>query len=493
MKPLAALVLGMTWMIGSPSLPQSTFHNSTMLRAAPEAARRYSVHSGLPLARTRNDLVALEGNVNSDADSVHSTADHRSRQTVYELRGGMWWTGRDFVTRTWYAADGVFTATRPSRVDSVIELNGRYVVPPFAEGHTHTIAYVKSRIDDFIDEGVFYAMVMNAHSSTLSTNVGWFNHVASVDVNATAAALTAPNGHPVQIGLRGGQSLEGIDGDWITAVTSGADLHRKWPAVASLNNDFVKVFLVDSERYRKLSEDSTIAPRYRGMDPTLLPEIVRLAHASGLRVAVHVRTGYDFRVAVNGGSDVVAHMPGFSMGPSGPGEVHHPERLAEMRDPERFHVRPTDARLAARQGTRVVTTVGSLGSVPVGVARDISSVLEEALRIRRRVLQRNLNVLKDEGVEVLLGSDAGEGSVVNEVLLVHVLGVFQAHELLRMLCETTPRFFFAGRQIGRLEEGYEASLLALGGNPLEDLAHIRDVRVRLKQGRPRRPGVRAER
>jgi imidazolonepropionase-like amidohydrolase len=52
-----------------------------------------------------------------------------------------------------------------------------------------------------------------------------------------------------------------------------------------------------------------------------------------------------------------------------------------------------------------------------------------------------------------------------------------------MLVETTPQAIFTSRKIGRLEEGYEASLLVLRENPLEDLERLGDVRLRMKQGR----------
>jgi imidazolonepropionase-like amidohydrolase len=52
-----------------------------------------------------------------------------------------------------------------------------------------------------------------------------------------------------------------------------------------------------------------------------------------------------------------------------------------------------------------------------------------------------------------------------------------------MLVETTPQAIFPSRKIGRLDEGYEASLLVLRGDPLKDLERLGDVRLRIKQGR----------
>jgi hypothetical protein len=51
-----------------------------------------------------------------------------------------------------------------------------------------------------------------------------------------------------------------------------------------------------------------------------------------------------------------------------------------------------------------------------------------------------------------------------------------------MSCEATPRAIFPKRKIGFLRDGYEASFLVLGGNPLADLEHIKNINLRFKQG-----------
>jgi imidazolonepropionase-like amidohydrolase len=44
------------------------------------------------------------------------------------------------------------------------------------------------------------------------------------------------------------------------------------------------------------------------------------------------------------------------------------------------------------------------------------------------------------------------------------------------------RAIFPKRKIGLLREGYEASFLALEGNPIEDLRNLQRIKVRFKQG-----------
>jgi imidazolonepropionase-like amidohydrolase len=62
------------------------------------------------------------------------------------------------------------------------------------------------------------------------------------------------------------------------------------------------------------------------------------------------------------------------------------------------------------------------------------------------------------------------------------LGVWDNLGLLKLWSEAAPRAIFPGRQIGALADGYEASFVALGGDPLADIANVRQIRLRFKQG-----------
>ena len=63
------------------------------------------------------------------------------------------------------------------------------------------------------------------------------------------------------------------------------------------------------------------------------------------------------------------------------------------------------------------------------------------------------------------------------------LNVFDTATLLKMLCSVTPQAIFPGRRVGVLEDGAEASLLVLRRNPLESLDRIREITLRVKDGK----------
>ncbi len=81
-----------------------------------------------------------------------------------------------------------------------------------------------------------------------------------------------------------------------------------------------------------------------------------------------------------------------------------------------------------------------------------------------------------------VGSDNVGDSSVLEAEHVYSLGVFDPLALLKLWTEHTPRAIFPQRRIGFLRDGYEASFLALEGNPLEDWRNIRRIKLRFKQG-----------
>jgi len=85
-------------------------------------------------------------------------------------------------------------------------------------------------------------------------------------------------------------------------------------------------------------------------------------------------------------------------------------------------------------------------------------------------------------VPLAIGSDDVTDTSIKEIEYLQTLGMLDNLTLLRMWSETTPRTIFPNRQIGALREGFEASFLALEGDPLKDFHNVRRIKVRFKQG-----------
>lgn len=148
----------------------------------------------------------------------------------------------------------------------------------------------------------------------------------------------------------------------------------------------------------------------------------------------------------------------------------------QLPDPAIFEISEADARLAARLGTAVVTTVGGVREIdPAGPDGFLRRQFE-------RLHVRNLRLLREHGVRLALGSDGYGDTSVAEAMYLHSLGVFDNLALLKLRSEATPQRIFPEHALGCFQEGCEVSFLELSGDPIADFGHVRDIVLRVKQG-----------
>lgn len=340
-------------------------------------------------------------------------------------------------------------------------------MPPFGEAHNHDLAsepQLDEQIGRYLWDGVFYVKIQSSFAPVTQRIAPRLNRPDSVDVAFAQAPITGPGGHPIRIrelffdrGHYEGvfATKQEIAGVGYMVIADRAELAVKFPRLLEQKPDFVKFMLSYSEEYALRRDDAEFFG-YKGLDPSLAPELVERAHAAGLRITAHISTAADFHYAVAAGVDEIAHMPG----------VAEPEMI-----------RLADAEMAAEKGIVVVTTL----SLTTRIADDYPQWYQRVMRQHADNLRR----LQKAGVTIAVGSDLTfRDTSAGEAMLLAGLGVFTNLELLEMWSHNSPRTIFPDRQIGRLAEGYEASFLVLGADPLADFAAVRDIRLRFKQGRP---------
>jgi len=388
---------------------------------------------------------------------------------TFRFTNGKWFDGREFVPRTMYSVAGIFRTQPPSGVDETADLEGGWVVPPFADAHNHYISgpfRVDEILAQYIAEGVFYAKNPASIRRDTVKIADRINRPDSVDVVFANAGLTASGGHPVKLYEKFLNKVKtpGPDGTFenlaYVILDDEADLKKKWPAILADHPDFIKAHLLYSEEYEKRRRD----PAYegmRGMDPRLLVSLVSKAHESGLRISCHIETATDFRNALAADVDEINHLPG-----------HYPD----VTHPEWFAITAADAALAARKGTVVVTTT-YVAETEMGKPEQA-----EELRKARAIQVANLKLLRDAGVKIAIGPDVFGVTSLAEALNLKRLGVFDNRTLLDMWCRVSAETIFPKRKIGQLRDGYEASFLVLGANPLDSFDAVKDIRMRFKQG-----------
>jgi imidazolonepropionase-like amidohydrolase len=386
-----------------------------------------------------------------------------SDQSVVNLKNAHWFDGRAFEPKQGWVVDGRFTFRQPPRVDRVLDLSGTALIPPFADAHNHGIGTGdeerdRAMIGRYLRDGVFYMQSMgNLPLTRADRDRLGLDGPNGVDATLAQGTITGHGGHPMGLlrnvllpqGYFRGHTLATLKDYRFYEVGSEPELQEKWPKIRAAQGDFIKFFLFNSDEYDARKNDDRFFGR-RGLDPMLAPSVVRLAHRDGLRAAAHVVNVADFRTALNAGVDIIAHLPAEGM-------------LTE-----------DDARRAARHGVAVVTTCAYL----TRLARNRP---DESAAIASRQAP-NLRLLKQAGVHIVIGSDDPADTTIGEISHLRRLGVFSDLELLSMWTNDTPQAIFPKRLIGSLREGYEASFLALEGDPLVDWSATERIKLRVKRG-----------
>jgi Amidohydrolase family len=386
---------------------------------------------------------------------------------------GRWFDGTTFKTLDVYSVGDRLTLKRPAAIGRTVDLGGRWVTGGFAEAHNHNIpgADTEGMIRKYLEQGIFYVMIQSNTPEGRASVKGLVNSPTSVDVAFANGGFTAPGGHPTALVERniknGGMTPADRDGGFLHPVSSAADIERAWTrSIRSQRPDFIKMMLVYSED-RVAGVPRPSGSDRHGLDPTLAADIVRRAHADGLRVSAHVESAYDFEVAVKAGADVIAHMPGFW-----PDTARTSARGFDF-----YKIAEDAAAQAGRQHISVVTTIGeSLRFVETKEGAALRAPMLEVYR-------HNLAILAKHGVRIAIGSDQFRDTSLQEALDIHKAGLMRPADLLRAFSTDAAATIFSSRAPFGLAEGAPADFVVLDADPLADFTAVRRLSVRVKAGR----------
>jgi imidazolonepropionase-like amidohydrolase len=406
---------------------------------------------------------------------------------TYGFTNGKWFDGKTFKSRTMYSVNGLLTTKKPAKVDETVDLQNGFVIPPFADAHTHNLDGVfnlKNVINAYLNEGTFYVQVLTNYATGAQQAKPFFNKPGALDVIYANGGLTSTLGHPflayepralgffnpadwnanmekIKLGRKGENDVY-----WFFDSKSYVD--EKWDKFLAQKPDVVKIFLLDAENYETLAKNGKAGDK--GLSPEVAEYVVKKAHAAGLRVLAHIETANDFRLGLKIGVDGFAHAPYY--GWDGEEESRPKDDLTLA-----------DIKLAAAKKVVVIPTA-QIGRIE---ATNYSSDGTQAIDRERfaRVVERQkrlFNVMRQNGVTVAFGSDYYGRTLGQELWYLSDNQIFDNLTLLKIASETTPQTIFPNRKIGKLQNGYEANFLVLKNNPLENFAAVKDISLRFKQG-----------
>ncbi len=400
-----------------------------------------------------------------------------SQTKTYEFTNGQWFDGKTFKRQTMYSIDGMFETKKPNKIDESVDLQNGFVIPPFADAHCHHFdgAYnVDQQVKMYLTDGIFYAKVQTDVRSGALEVKGKVNQPNSVDVSYSHGALTHTYGHGIEIyeAIRLGVYSRTIpdakiaevaasrllENDAYYIIDTAEDLEKKWQKILDGKPDFIKIYLLTSEDFEQKRKNIPNIPLGSiGLDPKLVPLIVQKAHTAGFRVSAHVDTVTDYRIALNGGVDEMAHLPGYY--------VDSKDNL------DKYLLTEKDVKVTVKRKVWVIPAPMFFG------------VIDAKSREKTDVgLKANFSLLKKYKAKIAIGSDRYGSTPLDDAFHLQKLGVFSNLEILKIWTEDTPQTIFPNRKLGKLQNGFEASFLVLQDNPIKDFNGLKNIKLRFKQG-----------
>jgi imidazolonepropionase-like amidohydrolase len=395
-----------------------------------------------------------------------ATASAQSTTKVYAFQNGQWYDGQSFVTATWYTVNGLLSKKAPAKVDSVINLEGKYVIPPFGDAHCSSVSENPSAANTlsmYMGEGVYYLQIVGNTQEGRSASSPLMNKPTAPDALFSNGVITCTLGYPFleyegpankiknpnQWGeryaeLKTSQKMLG-NGYWF--IDNKEAIAANWDKIKMQRPDVIFIYLLDVEKNG--------GKEGKGLSAEVAKMVIKKAHKAGLRVFAQVETADDLRLGVKLGVDGFANIPGHNW--DGNGEV------------KKYELTDADLKVLAKKKTPIVLLL-SHGQAAVNKA---------AVQAFHK---KTLVQLKKAGVVAVMGSDDNQRTLRMELNYWFGLGELDDAWTLKVLCENTPKAIFPKRKIARFENGYEANFLVLADNPLTNVLKSRVQAFKVKNG-----------
>lgn len=397
---------------------------------------------------------------------AHAALSAQKSTPVYAFTNGNWYNGNGFSPATWYTVGGKLTKKAPAQVDSVIDLSGRWVVPPLGDAYSSSIAgnpSVENQLKFYLDEGVFYLQILENTQEGRKAAEAAAKKIDSPDLVFANGGITCTLGYPFlkyegpaqgirdqktmaerYDQIRNNRAQEG-DGYWF--VDSKDAVNKVWNKIMEQKPGVISIYLLDAA--------NSGGKETKGLTEEVAKIVVKKAHRSKLQVFAHVETSDDVTLGLKIGVDGFANLPGHNWDGTGDGQ--------------KYELKEADVKKMAKKKTAVVP----LFSHAQTQTRRPGAQEQQA---------KLLKYLLDNGVNVVIGSDDSQRTIRGELNYWFQSGNLDYAQTLKILCVNTPQTIFPKRKIGRFDDGYEASFLVLSDNPLTNLLKLRALAFKVKNG-----------
>lgn len=355
----------------------------------------------------------------------------------------------------------------------ILDYRGCTLLPGLIDAHVHlNLPGDGTSLEDAVREtdGVLVATATFGVGRALAAGITTVRDVGGArgTVFELRRAMALGHGHGARIRACGQPiTITGGHTWYLGGEADGEDgLRRKVREMVKLGADFIKVMASGGGTVGTMSW----LPAYR---PEELAAIADEAHRLGRKVTAHCLCAASSEAAVDAGIDQIEHA-GF---------------IADRAGRQVFV--PATAEKIARAGVPVTSTLAVGGYVvQVMAAKATRTPAEQALLDRwRSMLDENLGQFRrmhELGVRFVAGTDAGwrftpiEGLPL-ELQLMHQGGLSPMQALVAAtgFCA---EIIGIGDEVGTLQPGKAADVIAVAGNPLDDLRRLTDPRLVMQGG-----------
>jgi imidazolonepropionase-like amidohydrolase/ABC-type multidrug transport system permease subunit len=233
---------------------------------------------------------------------------------------------------------------------------------------------------------------------------------------------------------------------------------------------------------------------FNRMDTAILKALVDAAHAANLPIMVHTGSAQDVADALAAGVDGIEH--------GAMRDAIPPELLTRMRD-KGISYDPTLVALETIQAfidgntspldrslVQQIVPADVLAKGKQGLTSDGANAARDVLRgypFRLDVATQNLAAANRAGVTLVAGTDSGNpmlvhGPAVHREMQLWVKAGVPAAAALQAATYNAAHMLKADGRIGLVQEGREANLLLVDGNPLEDISATERISTILFKG-----------
>ncbi len=266
----------------------------------------------------------------------------------------------------------------------------------------------------------------------------------------SGTSLSIVGGHGDMSGLNRKTTEALYPYDYTGACTGAVECALRVREAAKYGADLIKI----------TSTGGIMSQQARGLGQHLsddeLTSIVTTAHSLGLKVAAHAHGGEGVAASVRAGVDSIEHGT---------------------------YLDEETAKLMAKRGTWLVPTLGLLDSRKEG---DASPAVQAKMAEARRVAGRNIRFAVQHKVRFAFGTDAGvspHGQNARQFRHMVEQGPMTPMAALRSATVDAATLLDQSANLGSIEVGKFADMVAVKGDPTRDISVMEQVSTVIKDGR----------